>query len=167
MHKIPLGALLVLSLCACEVDFTDDTNNDDSGSEKVTGPCVQVEREPVINLQSVFNMATNDHISQAVITNIKLEGNNITFEKDYSELTTNVYIEYETDTLLCTLPCAFLKHEGSYELTVSATNFEDAIVEFDASYSIFEGGCPSYVDGGTEFNIGLQESVDIEENNNP
>ncbi len=164
MYRILLGTLLVLSLCACEVNLDDDEDNNDEGPEEVAGPCVQIEREPVVNLRSVFDIATNSGISQIEITNIKFEGNNITFEEDRNELTTNVYIEYETDTLLCTLPCAFFKREGSYEFTVRAANFEYAIVEFDASYSIFEGGCPSYVDGGTEFNIGLKKSVDIETN---
>ena len=156
MYKTLLIALSIVLVSACNID---EIGNDKDNEDTLAGPCVQIEREAIIHLQSATGEISNENIPQIEISEIFYRGTRESFQENYVVMTSNIEIDYENDTLLCTLPCSFLRGEGSYEFTISAAGYDDKVVELDASYSIFDGGCPSYVDGGTKINIRLNEVV--------
>ncbi len=155
MKNLFIGVLLLLFLSACELDI--DTDDENVNKEVPAGPCVQIEREPVIKLQSVSDSVNEENILQVQISNLVYEDETVIFQEDHNQFATNIYIDYELDSLFCTLPCAFLTGEGNYQFTISADDYNDIAINIDASYSIFDGGCPSYVDGGSEFNFKLSK----------
>lgn len=154
MYKVFTIVLFSLLICACDLE---DINGDETKEETV-GPCFHANREPVIHLNSVYDLVTEEDIQQVVITNIVYENEAVTFQENNKEMTTNIFVDFESDKLFCILPCAFLTSEGSYEFTVSASGYNDEMIEVDASYSVFDGGCPSYVDGGTELDLELTKT---------
>jgi hypothetical protein len=57
--------------------------------------------------------------------------------------------------LRCDIPCGFGVLEGQYEFTVKAPGYLDKRVTTMASYSRFDGGCPSSNSGSTELTVSL------------
>lgn len=57
--------------------------------------------------------------------------------------------------LRCDVPCGFGIQEGRYEFTVKAPGYVNQRVTTMASYSQFEGGCPSRNSGSTEITLSL------------
>lgn len=57
--------------------------------------------------------------------------------------------------LRCDVPCGFGVQEGRYEFAVKAPGYLDHRVTAMASYSRFEGGCPSRNSGSTEITLSL------------
>ena len=57
--------------------------------------------------------------------------------------------------LRCDIPCGFGVLEGRYEFTVKAPGYLDQRVTTMASYSRFDGGCPSSNSGSTELTLSL------------
>ena len=57
--------------------------------------------------------------------------------------------------LRCDTPCGFGVVEGPYEFTVKAPGYLDKRVTTMASYSRFDGGCPSSNSGSTEITVSL------------
>jgi hypothetical protein len=57
--------------------------------------------------------------------------------------------------LRCDVPCGFGVAEGQYEFTVKAPGYLDQRVTTMASYSRFDGGCPSSNSRSTEITVSL------------
>jgi len=157
MYKLYLGIIFASVLCGCsnENKLPGDESNTIDGN--VSGPCVEVEREPVIKIESVSDQSTGENIFEVEIDNISFNGELVAFKENQQEVLANIEIDFINNSLVCTLPCAFLRQEGLYEFTVRAIGYASEVVQTQASYSVFEGGCPSYVDGGTEVFIELEK----------
>jgi len=142
-------------LCGCGNENKLPGHESGNLDENLSGPCVQIEREPVIKLEGVSDQSTGENISEVRIENFSFNGVSVAFKENQQEMLANVEIDFMNNGLVCTLPCAFFQREGLYEFTVSAIGYASEVVQTQASYSVYDGGCPSYVDGGTEVYIAL------------
>lgn len=147
MNKYYMGILIVFLYGCNENNDKESTTIDSTGA---LGSCFHSYREPVMKIIGASEHNTNSNVELIEIKNINFNEQPVEFEESHNELAVNVEIDYQNNSLVCSLPCAFLQEEGQYEFTITANGYENKTVQMQAFYSIFEGGCPSYSDGGTE-----------------
>lgn len=160
MYKLYFGVIFTSLLFGCSSDNKFPEAENKKLDDELAGPCVTIEREPVIKLEGVTDQSTGESIAEVEIENISLNGDLFVFKENQQELLTNVDIDFINNTLVCTLPCAFLNQEGLYEFTVKTMGYSSETLQTQASYSVFDGGCPSYVDGGTEISFQLKRTTE-------
>ena len=144
--------VLAIGLLGC------DSNSSDSGwfGDPIFGPCVVIEREPVLNIIDAIDSSNNQSIQQVQISNIRIDGSLIDFRENHLELSSNIEFDYVNDILTCTLPCGIGQQEGTWEFTVTASGYQDSEETIETSYALFDGGCPAYLDQGTEVSLQLE-----------
>lgn len=146
-----LGVLAIaLSGVSCDAD---------SSSNGIVGPCVHKYEDPIVHIQSITNRRTSQPVTAFRITKIRQEGNdqNLQFLKQIMSFN----IEFRDSTLYCTTPCGFGTNPAMYAMSISAQGFRDTVILVDASYAIFEGGCPSRNAGGTRISFQLEPVSNI------
>lgn len=116
------------------------------------GACLHTFEDPVLSIVRVEGsslLLTSVTISDVVVA-FQLVGNP-------GSLTTPpaVGLSLVDGELRCDVPCGFGVQEGRYEFTVKAPGYLDHRVTTIASYSRFEGGCPSRNSGSTEITLSL------------
>ena len=136
-------------LCAC--------GSDSENEEPLAGPCVVNHREPVVNLDAAYGRQSGAVIGDLEITGLAV--NDQTFNELELELlaTAGSNISASGDSLFCTLPCQFGNEEGNWTFTATADGYLPTEQSLEASYGVFEGGCPSYYDEGSHFELQLNE----------
>lgn len=116
------------------------------------GACVHGFEDPVLTLVRVegSSVLVNSVTISDVVIALQPVGN-------LASLTTPpaLGVSLVNDMLRCDVPCGFGIQEGRYEFTVKAPGYIDQRVTTMASYSRFEGGCPSRNSGSTEITLSL------------
>jgi len=124
-------------------------------NDETVGPCYHLYKEPLINVTAATSSANGDAIPTVALTG---------FERDGTPITTadliigSYFVEPRGDTLLCHLPCGFGRIAGDYSFVAGAAGFQDKTLTLQAQYQIFQGGCPSFNDGGMDIVIELTPS---------
>jgi len=159
MNKRNILILVLLSmLFGCDNEEVADIESDPGIDDHAVGPCVITPREHVIKILSAVDQVTEEDIESITISDIHYHDEQVVFFEIIDETVENIEINSIEESLICSLPCALFNQEGSYSFTVEALGYDDKVVEIDAGYAVFEGGCPGYVDVGTEINLKLSGS---------
>lgn len=106
-----------------------------------------------LQIQSVNSAETGDEVSSLEIFDVKIDsvnGEPAFFIQDVSE-----NITVEDSILVCTLPCGFGTHEGTYQFAVNADGFKVTVITKNAKYNKLKGGCPSSSSDGTKISFSL------------
>jgi hypothetical protein len=116
------------------------------------GACVHTFEDPVLSIVRVegSSVLLNSVTISDVVIALQPVGN-------LGSLTTPpaLGISIVNGELRCDVPCGFGVAEGQYEFTVKAPGYLDQRVTTMASYSRFDGGCPSSNSGRTELTVSL------------
>lgn len=137
-----LAAIVIFVGCTSEILPPDN------------GPCVHEYRDPVLKIEHVTSVMRNESIDQIILNSISIDNNSLPLTYYSGSPLKN--ISFQNTSMVCTVPCGFGIDSGTYEFKVSAEGYLDSTVTVTAHYDIFEGGCPSYNDNGTEISIGLR-----------
>lgn len=142
MKRVLVVLILAIAVSRCDHE------------EEFTGPCVHVYEEPVLNVLSVTNRATNQRLDAVWVRQVAFEGEDL----DLLALRQSVSyrVSYTDSGLYCNPPFGFGTANGHYTLSISADGFRDTVVTVSAAYSIYRGGCPSSNSGGTKFVVQLK-----------
>lgn len=131
-----------------------------SGEEETMGPCVHNYYEPVLNIDRVIANPANTEIDRVALTEVIHDDQPVELEEwcafQAEELCYG--LSFEEQTAVCTLPCGFGNDEGAWRIEVTAEGYQSTTTTLDASYEVSEGGCPSYNDEGSRFELELDES---------
>lgn len=122
------------------------------------GACVHEYREPILNLDSVTEATTGDAVAVVHLSEIAVDGmaRTGTTLVQAGRPQSNVTADGSGNGLDCTVPCGFGSAAGTWTFTVSAEGRVPTDVTVEAAYETFVGGCPSYEDGGTRFDVVLE-----------
>ncbi len=150
--------VLLSMLLGCYKEEAADIEGNPGFDDHAVGPCVITPREHVIKILSAVDQVTEDDIESITISDIHYHNEQVVFFEIIDETVENIEINSIEKNLICSLPCAIFNQEGSYSFTVEALGYDDKVVEIDAGYAVFEGGCPGYVDVGTEIHLKLSGS---------
>ena len=110
------------------------------------GPCIHTNNEAILHVTAVRDTANNKFIDFIKIRDLKVNG--------FSEFglipTINSYSVVSDDSIYyCNVPFGFGVNPGNYEFTIEADGYAAKRITIpNVDYSIFEGGCPSFNDGG-------------------
>jgi hypothetical protein len=110
------------------------------------GPCVHTYNEPILNITSLRDTVNYNHPRFVILRELKINGS-----KEYGAYPlTKSYGIVENDSIFyCNIPFGFGVEEGKYEFIIEAEGFPPKQITIEnVHYSVFEGGCPSYNDGG-------------------
>ncbi len=163
-------ALAVLASCDGSSNAGSNSSSSSSSSSDGTtssssdgtngGPCVHNYYEPVLNIDRVIANPANTEISRVSLTEVLHDDSKVELEAwcDLQVEGLCYGLSFEEETAVCSLPCGFGNDEGDWHIEVSAEGYQSARVNLDASYEVFEGGCPSYNDEGSHFELELNES---------
>jgi len=138
-----ISSLLLVGLIGC----------DGAGNEGGIGPCVHIYDEPIFHIQSVTDGQTGTQIETIVLSNIGIDSTKPDLRFLIIESNRIAMLD---SFLVGNPPCSFGTESGLYSFLVSATGYRDTLITTDASYSVFEGGCPSKSSGGLRISITLQ-----------
>ena len=111
-----------------------------------TGPCVHTYNEPILNITSIRDTVNFNHPRFIILRELKINGS-----KQFGAypLTASYSIVTNDSIFYCNIPFGFGVEEGKYEFIIEAEGFQPKQITIEnVSYSVFEGGCPSYNDGG-------------------
>jgi len=116
--------------------------NEDNG----IGPCVHTYKEPILNVTSLRDTANYNHPRFIILRELKINGS-----KEYGAypLMESYGIVGNDSIYYCNIPFGFGVEEGKYEFIIEGEGFQPKQITIEnVSYSVFDGGCPSYNDGG-------------------
>lgn len=119
---------------------------DEKGDKNIVGPCIHEYKEAVFHVTSVRDTVNDSFINFVKIKNLKIDG----VVQNNFWITGNSYSIAVSDSVIyCNVPFGFGYMNGTYEFTLEAPGYSPKnFVITDVEYSINEGGCPSYSDGG-------------------
>ena len=117
------------------------------------GGCEHTYRDPLIVLQTVTDARTGAQLTRVTVRDIMLAGQPVPAEDLLRGPTRNVALD--NGGLLCAADCGFATSPGRYRLTVAAQGYQPLVVERDADYARFRGGCPSYNEGSSVMRVQL------------
>lgn len=145
------SVVLMFGVIGCDLNSSDS----ELIGDPIFGPCVIIEKEPVLNLIDALDSSNNQNIQQVQISDVWINGSQKDFRENHREVSNNIEFDYVNDVLTCTLPCGIGQQEGTWAFTVSASGYQNSEEVIEASYALFDGGCPAYLDQGTEVNLML------------
>lgn len=120
------------------------------GSDAVDGPCTHTYEDPVIGIREVRGLG-GEAIPELKVWSVDLEGARVAIS---SLLQPPAFrVSALGDTLLCEAECGFGTAEGVYQFTVQAVGYERYVIEVDAAYATFDGGCPSSNADGARLDV--------------
>jgi len=141
--RLILITLFIFTLASCEDDYWD------SG----IGPCVHNYMEPILHITTVRDTIKNYSPSFVILHDLRINGNT---QISRLVLVDSYSIVAKDSLFYCNVPFGFGSEEGTYEFTVEAEGYELKYFKIDnVEYSIFQGGCPSYNDGGKRVELNL------------
>ena len=116
--------------------------NEDNG----IGPCVHTYKEPILNITSLRDTVNYNHPRFIILRELKINGSK---QFGANPLLESYAIVADDSIFYCNIPFGFGVKEGKYEFIIEAEGFQPKQITIEnVSYSVFEGGCPSYNDGG-------------------
>jgi hypothetical protein len=136
-----IALLLGIGISLITIISCDPEKNGD-----LIGPCVHIINEPILHITSIRDTIINKAIPFIEITDLKINGYHQT---GISPIIESYSIVANDSIYYCNVPFGFGVEEGIYEFTIKADGYppKQILIE-DVNYSIFEGGCPSFNDGG-------------------
>ncbi|WP_310569842.1 hypothetical protein [Gemmatimonas sp.] len=117
------------------------------------GVCEHTYRDPLLVLQSVTDARTGASLTRVSIRDVTVGGQPVRAEDLLRGPTRNATLD--SGGLLCAADCGFATSPGRYRLSVAAEGYQPLIVERDAEYARFRGGCPSYNEGSSVIRLQL------------
>lgn len=172
-YKNCLALLAAIALSACggnsesggneeenqRLTFSDFAN-EVSESGGTAGPCVHDYYDAVVNIDRVISTPANTEIAGISLIEVVHDDLEVQLETWCDGQTENLCygLLFDSETPVCSLPCGFGTEEGEWRIELSAEGYAPATVVLDASYGEHEGGCPSYSDHGSHFELELNES---------
>lgn len=119
---------------------------DEKGDNNIVGPCIHEYKEAVFHVTSVRDTVNDSFINFVKIKNLKIDG----IVQNNFWITGNSYSIAVSDSVIyCNVPFGFGYMNGTYEFTLEAPGYAPKnFVITDVEYSINEGDCPSYSNGG-------------------
>ena len=110
------------------------------------GPCVHTYKEPILNITSLRDTVNFNHPRFIILRELKINGLKL---YGAGPLFESYGIVADDSIFYCNLPFGFGVDEGNYEFIIEAEGFQPKQITIEnVSYSVFEGGCPSFNDGG-------------------
>ncbi len=141
LHNI-IVLLVVLGLFSC-------------GEDDSVGPCVHTYKEPVFNVESIQDTINNVSLRFVKLYSLKID--NLT-QNPASALFESYSVVTDDSVFYCNIPFGFGVEEGKYEFIIEAENYEPKTFTIEnVRYSIHDGGCPSYSDGGMKLKLYVNE----------
>ena len=120
------------------------------GSDPVDGRCTHTFEDPVVGIREVRGLG-GEAIPELKVWSIELDGAPVAVS---SLLAPPAFrIAAIGDTLVCEAECGFGTAEGVYQFTVQAVGYERYVIEVDAAYATFDGGCPSSNADGARLDV--------------
>jgi hypothetical protein len=116
------------------------------------GPCVHTYKEPILHVSSVKDAKTNLELDKVYFYSIKINN----YDTPVSQIEMDEYhnIEFFDTVMVCTVPFSFGIASGDYQFNTAIEGYKEKINSIkDVEYSIKEGGCPSYEDGGLQIEL--------------
>ena len=117
------------------------------------GGCDHTFRDPLFILQTVTDARTGAPLARVTVRDVTIAGQSVRAEDLLWGPTRNVKLE--SGELVCAGDCGFGTAAGRYRLTVAAPGYQPLVVELDADYARFRGGCPSYNEGSSVLRVQL------------
>jgi len=138
--KIFSIVLVIFSLISCD---------DDNG----IGPCVHTYNEAILHITSVRDTLNNIPLTIVKLRNLKINGST---QFGANPLFESYSIVSDDSVFYCNVPFGFGVEEGKYEFIIEAAGYQPKHFTIEnVNYSIFEGGCPSFNDGGKRVDLYL------------
>jgi hypothetical protein len=132
-HRIMLVAsTLLLSACV------------DSGSN--AGPCLHISRDPIITL-------TSTGVSRLHVRHLRIDGRRVPLNELVAGVADGVGTVADRRGITCQVPCGFGERPGDWKFRVTFPSHRDVQVHKQVAYAKFDGGCPSYSDGGVVIDV--------------
>lgn len=127
---------------------------------ETAGPCVHNYYESVMNIDRVIANPANTEIGGVSLNEVVHDDVEVQLEAWCDGQADGLCygLSFENEAPVCSLPCGFGTEEGEWRIELSAEGYQPATVTLDASYGEHEGGCPSYSDDGSHFELELNES---------
>ena len=124
-----------------------------SACEPTIGPCVHINEEPILSIQSVHSIDAQTDISSIVIFDVFIDGVSISPSFFIDDLSENISVE---DSLItCSIPCGFGTMEGTYLFSVTADGYQESTITQNVAYGTSGGSCPSSSSNGTKISFSL------------
>lgn len=117
------------------------------------GVCEHTYRDPLLVLQTVTDARTGALLTRVSVRDVTVDGQPVRAEDLLRGPTRNTLLE--SGGLVCAADCGFGTTPGRYRLTVAAQGYQPLVVERDADYARFRGGCPSYNEGSSVMRVQL------------
>ncbi len=117
------------------------------------GVCEHTYRDPLLVLQTVTDARTGAPITRVAVRDVMFAGQPIRAEDLVHGPSRNVALD--SGGLVCAADCGFATSPGRYRFTVAAQGYQPLVVERDADYARFHGGCPSYSEGSIVMRVQL------------
>ena len=121
--------------------------------DNLSGPCDHTYKEPILHISTVQDTQNNKNIRFVKLRDLKING---ILQTGTSAIIESYSIVSDDSIFYCNVPFGFGYEEGTYEFIMSIEGYKLKHIVIDSvSYSIFEGGCPSFNDGGKRVEITL------------
>jgi hypothetical protein len=115
-------------------------------------PCVHSYRSGVVAVVAAQSAGTARAVPAVTLSGIKVDGQ----PADVATMSGLQNAVVAGSGVVCTLPCSLGTQEGRWEFTATAAGHVPRAASVDARYAVFQGGCPSYNDKGTEVRLTLE-----------
>lgn len=128
------------------------------GCGETSGPCIHTYEDPVVAITEVTDGNTGDQVEEIVVEAAEVDGQAV---DELSRLTMEPAfgVAVTEEGIACAVSCGFGTTEGAWSLAVGAAGYESKIVQVNAEYQGFEGGCPSRNFGPTQVQFELVPSA--------
>lgn len=124
-----------------------------TGCGSQAGPCMHEVHEPIVQIESVTDADSGEEIEEVYLRDIRIDENDLGTDVFYRENISED--DGNADRLICETSCGFGEREGTWTFEIGADDYDFQTETVDAEYEEAEGGCPSYVDGGTAVDVTL------------
>lgn len=153
-HRLLFPFTAFVALASCGSDWDDSSPEDE-----LNGPCVHYYYDPVVNIDRVISHPANTEITRVSLTEVVHEDSEVDL-KEWCDLHADELcygLSFEGETPVCSLPCGFGNEEGEWHIELTSEGYQSKTEPLEASYAGGEGGCPSYSDDGSHFQMELEE----------
>ncbi|MAQ99299.1 MAG: hypothetical protein CMI00_02045 [Oceanospirillaceae bacterium] len=139
---------LLLSACGGDSEVEDT----------LVGPCVIIELEPVLHIDSASGSQSGAVIGDVDLTDLVVNDTPLSDTELQLLAETGNNVSVTGEGLHCTLPCAFGSEGGTWAFNARSDGYLSTGQVITAEYAVQEGeGCPTYLDEGTHANLLLTE----------
>lgn len=145
--------LLAHTLAAAALVSTGNAGTGPAAAQaQMMRPCVHSYRSGVVAVVAAQSVDTARAVPTVTLSGIKVDGQ----AADAATMSGLHNAVVSGTGILCTLPCSLGTQQGKWEFTATAAGHAPRAASVDARYAVFQGGCPSYNDKGTEVRLALE-----------